>query len=96
MKIQKITISEFQQQASSSVKLKLRNMMLQNHIDRIKQLEERITDLELRFQSIEGEKPCEVNKPITFEQYQNFPFNSEEAFLQEALLKPFPEVLAIR
>lgn len=66
-----------------------------SHIEVIKQLQERIAELEVRVQVIEGERPCEL-KPVTFEQYLNHQFNSEEAFLREAQLKPFHEVLDIR
>jgi hypothetical protein len=66
-----------------------------SHIEVIKQLQERIAELEVRVQVIEGERPCEV-KPVTLEQYLNCQFNSEEAFLREAQFKHFIEVLDIR
>ena len=68
---------------------------MQSNTEIYKQLQERITALEMRVEAIEGGKPSEV-KVVTFEQYQKYSSNSEELYLLEATHLPFPQVLNIR
>lgn len=73
--------------------------MAHNHDEMFKQLQERITELEERIINIERDtRPSNevMTKLVTFEQYKKYSSNSEEAFLQEAIHQPFPEVVALR